>query len=199
MRKVAMRFIYSVLICAALLMASCSSSNNFLGPSGPDPACDDGSGDRFIDCGNGTVTDTQNNNLIWLQNANCVDIGQANWDDANAGAALLEDGMCGLTDHSSPGDWWLPTKDEWDAMIADAVTFGCVFGGAGNPPSITNAAGDQCHADGPQAFAGVQSSVYWSSTEADASRAWAVGLFDGISGIGGKDGSSFVWPVRAGP
>ena len=76
-----------------------------------------------MDCGNGTVTDTVTG-LIWLKQADCL--GVHDWAAANRAAAGLKDGDCGgLTDKSSPGDWRLPTKDEWSATIARAVALGC--------------------------------------------------------------------------
>lgn len=47
--------------------------------------------------------------LVWLKNANC---NYADYAGANACAATLQNGMCGLTDNSSPGDWRLATKAE---------------------------------------------------------------------------------------
>jgi hypothetical protein len=76
----------------------------------PDPPCFDNT-NRYVDCGNGTVTDTVTG-LIWLKNAGCL--GFADWASANGLAATLANGQCGLTDNSSPGDWRLPNKDEWD-------------------------------------------------------------------------------------
>jgi hypothetical protein len=36
-----------------------------------DPSCPDDSGDRYVDCGNGTVTDNDTG-LVWLKQANCL-------------------------------------------------------------------------------------------------------------------------------
>lgn len=66
---------------------------------------------RYVDCGNGTVT-----GLIWLKQWNCLP--NNTWAPANQAAAGLKHGDCGLTDNSSPGEWRLPTKDEWSATIA---------------------------------------------------------------------------------
>jgi hypothetical protein len=74
--------------------------------------------------------------LIWLKNAGCL--GSADWATANQIAAALNDGDCGgvLTDGSSPGDWRLPTKDEWTATVARAVALGCrVQRSREDPPS----------------------------------------------------------------
>jgi hypothetical protein len=48
----------------------------------------------------------------------------AHWAAANQSAAALGDGQCGLTDHSSPGDWRLPSRDEWIATLAGAIGAG---------------------------------------------------------------------------
>ena len=67
-----------------------------------------------------------------------------------------------MTDGSSPGDWRLPTKAEWEATIAKAVALGCTFGKA---PSLTNDAGTACYGDGTGSSpVGVGSVGYWSST-----------------------------------
>jgi len=114
---------------------------------------------RYVDCGNGTVTDTLTG-LVWLKQANCL--AQANWKAATEAAAGLKAGDCGLRDGSSPGDWRLPTKAEWEATIARAVALGCTFAKA---PTLTDDAGTACYGDGKGASTGGVSSVgYWSST-----------------------------------
>ena len=84
------------------------------------PPCFDNA-NRYVNCGNGTVTDTVTG-LIWLQNANCF---SEIYSAANQAAAGLAAGQCGLTDGSSAGDWRLPTKAEWQATIARAVGLAC--------------------------------------------------------------------------
>jgi hypothetical protein len=160
-----------------------------------DPPCFDNT-NRYVDCGNGTVHDTVTN-LIWLKNANCY--GVLDYAAANNVAAGLEDGECGLTDGSSPGDWRLPTKEEWEATVERAVALGCTSTGAGSP-SLTNTPGTDCFIAGPQPFTGVQSGKYWSSpTVADnPDCAWIVGLGSGQVGYAGKGGSTYMWPVRGG-
>jgi hypothetical protein len=117
------------------------------------------SGKRYVDCGNGTVTDTATG-LIWLKKADCLP--ETNWKAANQAAAGLKAGDCGLTDGSSPGDWRLPTKAEWEATIAKAAALACTFAKA---PSLTNDAGTACYGDGTGSSpVGVGSVGYWSST-----------------------------------
>lgn len=167
------------------------------GPQGPpgnavkaDPPCFDNA-NRYVDCDNGTVMDTVIG-LIWLKNANCF--GWMNWADANDAAAGLKDGDCGLTDSSSPGDWRLPTRAEWEATVAQAVALSCIN------PSLTNTAGMGCFSAGPQPFTGVQSGIYLSGTSrADyPGRAWGVFLANGGVYDSSKTGTYYVWPVRGG-
>jgi hypothetical protein len=174
------------------------------GPAGPPgtvtraaPPCFDNA-NRYVDCGNGTVTDTVTG-LIWLKNANCF--STKTYSAANQAAAGLADGQCGLTDGSSAGDWRLPTKAEWEATIARAVALGCKSGGAGSPPSLTNDPGTGCLIPGPTSFTGVQSNAYWSSSanEVTPGFAWLVTLAFGVVTNGNEgNGFFFVWPVRGG-
>ena len=162
------------------------------------PPCFDNT-NRYVDCGNGTVTDTVTG-LIWLQNANCF--GLKKYAAANQAAADLADGQCDLTDGSSAGDWRLPTKAEWEATIARAVALGCVFGAPApkGPPSLTNDPGTACLSEGPTSFAGVQSSYYWSSSanEVTPNYAWFVNLDNADVFNAVRANVTFVWPVRGG-
>jgi hypothetical protein len=158
-----------------------------------------------VNCGNGTVTDTVTG-LIWLQQADCL--ANATYSAANQAAAGLKAGDCSLADGSSPGDWRLPTKDEWSAMIARAVAWRCTFAGPGTAPSLTNdlgagmLPGNTCYGNGSaSSFAGVASESYWSSTADDVfpQNAWRANLGDGNLGIAGRQGNTLrVWPVRGG-
>jgi hypothetical protein len=176
-----------------------------------DPSCPDGSGDIYVDCGNGTVTDNRTG-LVWLKDANCLaevdpEDGAVHWYTAMEFVAGLSDlpgndpDDCGLSDGSSPGEWRLPSVEEWEAMVADAVALGCVdtqFGG----PSITDDSGESCWQEGPgNSFSGVQSPCYWSSTTAahlslDISQAAVGNLDHGIWNSTSKTNSYYVWPVR---
>lgn len=138
--------------------------------------------------------------LIWLQEANCL-MGSTDWKSANEFAVGLADGECGLSDRSKPGDWRLPTKDEWEATIARAKATGCTSRGTKNPPSLTNRAGTDCFStDANPAFSGVQTILYWSSSafEPFPSGAWTGDLDNGITQDDPKffSSSSLVWPVR---
>jgi hypothetical protein len=160
---------------------------------------------RYVDCGNGTVTDNVTG-LIWLKDGACVPA--TNWAAANGAAASLKDGDCAtadmgaLTDGSSPGDWRLPTRDEWADTIARAVALGCV---GGHAPSLTNDQGDNCmfSATGTTSFLNARFQVFWSSTVNEAFPTQAFAAFTNQAGeIGSLDrqqnGSIPVWPVRSG-
>jgi hypothetical protein len=110
---------------------------------------------------------------------------------------MLEDGDCNLTDKSAPGDWRLPTRDEWSATIAQAFTLGC-YNATG--PSLTNDSGTGCLSVGPSSFTGAAMDFYWSSTTNASvpTNAWSQylansGVYSQAKGIGLR-----VWPVRGG-
>jgi len=189
------------------------------GPTGPAgtathaaPPCFDNA-NRYVDCGNGTVTDTVTG-LIWLKKADCFQGGRF-YADSNQAAAGLAAGECGLTDGSSAGDWRLPTKTEWEATIAHAVALGCKYLSPGGYPSLTNNPGTGCLSAGPTSFTGVRSFFHWSSSahEGNPHWAWSVdlvgsygsGYLDKVSGLVTYDDAlnpivwgANVWPVRGG-
>ena len=95
----------------------------------------------FVDCGNGTVTDTVTG-LIWLKNADCF--GVKDYAAANNAAAGLQTGACGLTDNSTPGDWRLPTRAEFEAILSGIERHPGLSVGNGSPTT-------GCHSDDPWA------------------------------------------------
>jgi Protein of unknown function (DUF1566) len=143
---------------------------------------------RFTDNANGTVTDNLTG-LIWLKNASCSTISPAVWATALSNANSLANGQCGPTDGSVAGDWRLPNVKELQSLI----DFGFFN------PALSNAAGMAKWTEG-DAFSGVQSAVYWSSTtNADnPDNAWNVNLNDGNTNDDNKDNTNLVWPVRGG-
>ncbi len=163
--------------------------------------CYDNTGNRFVDCGNGTVKDTETG-LFWLKDANCF--ASSTWAAHNIAAAQLADGQCGLTDGSRPGDWRLPTL-ECSSGISCALTdatgeFASIFAPACPPPFILNTAGTGCWSEGDP-FSDVRSSFYWSgstfaSSPADA---WSAILDVGDVFADNKDCFDRSWPVRGGP
>jgi hypothetical protein len=150
---------------------------------------------RYVACGNGTVTDTVTG-LIWLQQADCLLI--SDWGNANQAAGGLKDGDCNLTDKFAPGDWRLPTRDEWSATIAQAFVLGC-YNATG--PSLTNDWGTGCLSVGPSSFVGVASDFYWSSTTNASvpTDAWSRYLTNSGVYSFAKGSGLRVWPVRGRP
>jgi hypothetical protein len=135
----------------------------------------------------GTVKD-MTTGLVWLKDASwgglkkwrCTDSDTDPYDDAHTRAGVLEAGATGadLSDGSVVGDWRLPTKEELYDL--------------GN--------GDEAVRSGSmQAFTGVQSSYYWSSSSyaSYTSVAWSVYMVSGDAGYGTKDYPYYVWPVRS--
>ncbi len=141
---------------------------------------------RFTDNSDGTVTDNLTG-LIWLKNANCW--GTKTWATALANANGLANGLCGLADGSSAGDWRLPNVRELHSLLHYGVA----------DPALPNTAGTGQWTEG-NPFSGVQSNYYWSSTRSESSSdgAWRVYLKRGNSGTATKEDSYYVWPVRGG-
>ncbi len=172
------------------------------GPQGPkgdpgsvvraDPPCFNNTR-RFVDCGNGTVHDTTTG-LVWLKDANCTTIFGPTYTYAvaNIVASAFKDGDCGLTDNSVPGDWRLPTRAEWEALLDSSCATAPKI--VGNGPSSTG-----CYSAAAWAT-NLQSNNYWSSTSISfaAEGAWYVNLFTGSVEASTKATSLYLWPVRAG-
>lgn len=121
---------------------------------------------RFIDNGNGTITDTMTG-LVWLKKADCI---QGNWTTAVAAAAQLASGQCGLTDGSAAGNWRMPNRNEMQSLAdrdqnneADAFDF-----------TYLNLDGTVYQAAIFTNFIGYQ--YYWTSTTdaSDTTQAWTV-------------------------
>lgn len=131
---------------------------------------------RWIDHGDGTVTDTVTG-LRWVKQANCFN---TDWADAVAEVQTLGNGTCGLTDGSKPGDWRMPNRNEMqsigDRMVTNAADF---FDATYVWKS------DAALYRGPLFTDFIGNGYYWTSTTdaADTSEAWAVfscdfGLYD---------------------
>ena len=161
---------------------------------------------RYVNCGNGTVTDTVTG-LIWLRQADCFT--PRHYAGANQAAAGMKEGDCGLTDGSSAGDWRLPTKDEWIATLAEALRLGCTD----LTLPLTNDEGTACQSVGLSSFlvvSWVSSHLYWSSSTREVQvevtfpntapllGAWYVHLTLGWETLGKDVLPMGVWPVRGG-
>lgn len=112
---------------------------------------------RFVDNGNGTVTDALTG-LVWLKNANCF--AAQTWSAALTAVAQLAAGACGLSDGSSAGQWRMPNVGELESLIDVSQSNPAVS--SGNP------------------FANI-GSTYWSSTtyRGDTTEAWVIRFTDG--------------------
>ncbi|MBC1223516.1 DUF1566 domain-containing protein [Nostoc sp. UCD121] len=148
--------------------------------------------DRYVDCGNGTVTDTVTG-LIWLKKADCLEA--TDWATANYKAAEIKSGDCNLSDNSSSGDWRLPTKDEVTAILPPS-TLNCTT------PTLVDQEGTGCFAAGTQWATDIQFN-YWSSTtgpyQEAGNSAWAIFLnFGGVVNTS-KPSLVYGWPVRGTP
>ncbi len=170
-----------------------------------DPPCFDDK-NRYVDCNNGTVTDTVTG-LVWLKKMNCIE--RAFYNEANKAVAGMKHGDCGLSDHSEPGDWRLPTRKEWETTFERAVALDCTN------PSLTDVTGKKCFKEGVKPFPEPADApknatspfekyplpYYWAITS-DAvhpDAAWVSGFFFGRMYIDGKDNFIYgVWPVRDG-
>jgi hypothetical protein len=161
-----------------------------IGPPGPGT-------DRYVDLNDGTVLD-RHTGLVWLKDANCAFLSPNNWADANMKAAMIETGICGLTDGSWAKDWRLPTKTEWMATVAEARAMGC------KNPALTDLTGTVCYSSGIQWAVNVDFTGcgYWTSTPHFSVHEIApyVHLSNGGFGPGDKANNCFyAWPVRRGP
>jgi hypothetical protein len=162
-------------------------------------------GDRYEAMGDGTVLDCRTG-LIWLQNATCTATsnsianpdGRLSWYDAMKWVAGLHDGLCELGDGSADGDWRLPTKTEWMAMVEYARY---THSPAYSNPALTNDAGTAKWSSGAgSSFTSVQSTLYWSSTTLalNTTEAWSVNVNFGSWSPPAKTIIHYVWPVRGG-
>jgi len=204
-----MRVLLLVILVVLIANPAARAGDGVVALQTADSSCADDSTNIYVDCGNGTVTDNRTG-LVWLADANCF--ADLDWHEAMAAVAGLADlplsfasSDCGLEDHSSPGEWRLPSIGEWEAMIDDADGGSgdiiCKDGGVGGP-SITNDAGDACYGSGTgSSFIDVASASYWSSTTLGGSAvgAYYVDLADADCSKSTTKGSVIkVWPVRGG-
>lgn len=103
---------------------------------------------RFTDNNDGTITDN-NTGTVWLRNANCLELpgvnalGLADYLPAFNAALALRSGLCGLSDGSQAGDWFLPNVVELGSLIDRRLS----------NPAIR---------DNP--FIGIRNGLYWTTS-----------------------------------
>jgi len=144
----------------------------------------------FSDNGDGTVTDNRTC-LVWLKDASCV--GTNPWADVDTSTevvTLIDAATCDDYTSGTFDDWRLPTVQELQSL----VHYGYFN------PAMSNTVGDAKWTTDGDAFSGVQTGSYWSSTTyADGTGyAWRVYLYGGYVYSVGKAYSYYVWPVRGG-
>ena len=141
---------------------------------------------RFIDNGDGTVTDSSTG-LIWLKNANCTVFFEGDqsggrnsrsWHEARVAVSRLGDGFCGLKDGSKAADWRLPTREELLGIAKDS------------------SGGSKWEAG--EMLLDIQSFYYWSSSVGDLypDYAFYVSIGLGIDSYAFQLNSFHVLPVR---
>lgn len=152
--------------------------------------------DRFIDNGDGTVTDTRTG-LIWLKNAKPCPEGKT-WADAGTYCSSLKSGMAGLTDGSTPGQWRLPTVQELEGIGTDPPTTYCI-----DDISCTAMVCPVAWTKPKAPFTNnPDDPIYWSNAsyiDNPDNYAWTVFMYNGYVNVDFKTYSrSTVWPVRGG-
>jgi hypothetical protein len=122
---------------------------------------------RFIDNGNGTLSDTVTG-LTWLKKADCIN---QSWSSALTTINGLASGQCGLTDGSAAGQWRMPNRQEMLSLSDRAPTF----------PQADYFNGQAQGSNGPVTMPPIfdtfiVSNYYWTSTTdaADTNQAWTV-------------------------
>lgn len=184
-------------------------------------SCPDNSGNIYVDCGNGTVTDNRTG-LVWLAKANCfgggVGAGFDDWFKATEAVSNLADldtafcvgeGLtgeecdCDLRDGSSPGEWRLPTASELKTMISDAIGNNGDPDCTATPPTITDDTGAFCYLTGSSFYDVMTDYPYWSTTidPTNVGAVYGILLSVGIVQTQSNQGdpaASYIWPVRGG-
>lgn len=121
---------------------------------------------RFIDNGNGTVSDTVTG-LVWLKQADCV---KQTWAAALSVINQLANGQCGLSDGSTAGQWRMPNRNEMLSLSDRAPTFPQASYFNGQYQASDKVTGSVIF----NSF--IVSDYYWTSTTnaADTNQAWAI-------------------------
>lgn len=126
---------------------------------------------RFVDNGDGTVTD-RHNGLMWIQNGWHRDFFAATtWEEAIA--------KCEQFKAAGYGDWTLPTRAQWQSLLVDNI----------QAPAIAE----------PNPFKNVIIHLpYWAKDGPLRllSRRYTTLLYAGTINHQQKDDMAFIWPVR---
>jgi hypothetical protein len=136
---------------------------------------------RFIDHGNGTVTDKLTN-LMWLKDGDCLGSGIWQGEAYQAIDTLnINPWRLGCQDYTEQPyhDWRLPNVNELESLV---------HSGRNNTSTWLNSVG----------FTGVQQYHYWTSTTNVYSTldAWCVGMWNGAVDPQGKRFTQRLWAVR---
>jgi len=117
-------------------------------------------------------------NLILTKNANLTE-KSVSWDEANDYIKQMN-----RKKYAGFGDWRLPTKEEFVALVKYA-----------KGQDIRNSLHELFKKTG---FKNVQSDYYWSSTtDADvAGMVWILDTYTGELNTSGKTNNNYIWPVR---
>lgn len=126
---------------------------------------------RFVDNGDGTVTDRRSG-LMWIQNGWRRDFfAAATWDEAIT--------RCDQFQAAGYKDWTLPTKEQWQSLLDDSI----------QAPAIEE----------PNPFKNVIIHMpYWAKDGPVRllSRRYTTLLYAGTINHQQKDEMAFIWPVR---
>ena len=110
---------------------------------------------------------------------------------------LLQNGICGLTDHSSPGDWRLPTEEEVKSILKPSCS---TANGGTNPYALFDATGMGCDNNtGLWLFGGFQWAIPTATIDPnDYSKFILMNKWKGVSSNWGRDQPSMAfWAVRS--
>lgn len=129
---------------------------------------------RFVNNNDGTITDIRTG-LVWLKNANAF--GQVSWTEALTLCNTLTNGMHGLSDGSSAGEWRLPNTRELLSLVS------------GNDMPVF---------EFDYMFTDFQQDFYWTGTtyRRSTGSAWTMNFFSGVITAPSKASLRFVFPVR---
>jgi hypothetical protein len=147
--------------------------------------------DRFLDNGDGTVTDCWTD-LVWLKDA----FSRNTLSTAEFIAANLNSGDFGLRDGSVEGDWRLPTLQELQGIGTDPPA---TWGPFELCPPIS--AGSWSMPDAP--FTNVQPGDYWAQSMEEGPYIYVLwlnmldGCFNGTLDFDLGYTKHYVWPVRS--